>query len=339
MKKKVVTLGEIMMRLSPVQNKRFIQSNNFEINFGGAEANVAVLLSHLGLESTFVTKLPSNQIGEMVLGYLRSNGVDINNIAIGGDRVGVYYFEKGVSTRNAQVVYDRKGSSMSEAIIEDFNLEEIFKNASLFHVSGITPALGEDGIKIVKECIEYCKNNNIRVSVDLNYRSKLWSYKKFNKVMKEIVKGVDICIGWIDLDSSADEFTPVKFNNLEDEKLYFNKVFRLMKEELGVKHVATTLRETISASENTLRGLIYNGEEIIYSRKYSFEIIDRVGAGDAFAGGLLYKLLEEESYEEIIEFAVASGVYKHTIQGDASIATKEEIETVIKGMLAGGVAR
>lgn len=339
MKKKVVTLGEIMMRLSPNQNKRFLQTSNFEINFGGAEANVAVLLSHLGLESTFVTKLPSNPIGEMALGYLRTNGVNTNNIAIGGERLGVYYFEKGISTRNAQVVYDRKSSAMAESTINDFNLEEIFKNASLFHVSGITPALGKETINLVKESIDYCIKNNIKVSIDLNYRSKLWSYKEYTKVMTELVRGVDICIGWIDLTSSNEEFTQVKFNNIDEEKAYFNNVFKLMKEELGVKNIATTLRETLSASENTLRGLIYNGEEIIYSSKYKFEIVDRVGAGDAFAGGLIYKFLEEENYEKVIEFAVASGVYKHTIDGDASIATVLEIESVMKGMLAGGVAR
>lgn len=339
MKKKVVTLGEIMMRLSPCENKRFLQSSNFAINFGGAEANVAVLLSHLGLESTFVTKLPNNPIGQMALGYLRNNGVDTNNIAIGGERVGVYYFEKGISARNAVVVYDRKGSAMSEATTEDFNLDEIFKDTSLFHVSGITPALGEEGIKVTRKCIDYCLNNNIKVSVDLNYRSKLWSYKKYNEVMTDLVKGVDLCIGWIDLTSNDEEFTSVNFKNIEEEKEYFNKVFTLMKEKLGVKHVATTMRETISASENTLRGLIYNGEEIIYSSKYKFEIVDRVGAGDAFAGGLLYKILQDKTYDEIIEFAVASGVYKHTIDGDASIATVSEIESVMKGMLAGGVSR
>lgn len=339
MKKKVVTLGEIMMRLSPEGNKRFLQTSKFDINFGGAEANVAVLLSHLGLDSKFVTKLPENPLGYMAKNYLKSNGVDTSNIAIGGERLGVYYFEKGLSCRNAQVVYDRKASAMSEASIEDFNLEEIFNGVDLFHVSGITPALGQKGIELTKACIEYCKKNNIKVSVDLNYRSKLWSYKEFNDVMMELVKGVDLCIGWIDLTRDNSTFKPVSFDSLEEEKAYFNKVFKLMKDELGVKNVATTMRETISASENTLRGLIYDGENIVYSNKYRFEIIDRVGAGDAFAAGLLYKLLEEVTSEEAVDFAVASGVYKHTIEGDASIATVEEINTVRKGMLAGGVAR
>ncbi|MGL4773318.1 MAG: PfkB family carbohydrate kinase [Clostridium sp.] len=339
MKKKVVTLGEIMMRLSPEGNKRFLQTSRFDINFGGAEANVSVLLSHFGIESTFITKVPNNPIGNMALSYLNSNGVDTSKIIRGGDRLGVYYFEKGLSTRNAQVVYDRKASAMAELNTNDFNLENIFKDADLFHVSGITPALGEEAIKLTKKCIDYCKENNIKVSLDLNYRSKLWSYKEFNDVMMDLVRGVDLCIGWIDLTRENTEFKPVKFEDIEEEKKYFNKVFKLMKEELGVKNIATTLRETISASENTLRGLIFNGKEIIYSNKYKFEIIDRVGAGDAFAGGLIYKLLETQDYKEIIEFAVSAGVYKHTVEGDALIATVEEIEGVTKGMLAGGVAR
>lgn len=337
--KKVVTLGELMMRLSPEANKRFLQTKKFEINFGGAEANVAVLLSHLGAQSTFITRLPNNPIGDMALAYLREHGVDTSNVSRGGERLGVYYFEKGMSSRNAQVVYDRKSSAMAEATLNDFNIEKIFKDTELFHVSGISPALGEEAIKVTKECINYCLNNNIKVSVDLNYRSKLWSYSEFVTVMKELVKGVDLCIGWLDLTRDNLEFKPVSFENINEEKEYFNKVFSLMKEELGVKNIATTMRETISASENKLRGLIYNGENLIYSREYQFEIIDRVGAGDAFAGGLIYKLIQNSSYEEAIEFAVASGVYKHTIEGDASIANEREIQSVMDGMLAGGVAR
>ncbi|WP_072984798.1 sugar kinase [Clostridium cavendishii] len=339
MKKKIVTFGEIMMRLSPKSNKRFSQAEDFKINFGGAEANVAVLLANLGIHSTFVSKLPENPIGDMVERYLDSNRVDTSYIAYGGERLGVYYFENGNSVRSSKVVYDRKSSAMSTSKKGDFSFEEVFKDADWFHFSGITAALGENCVEALKEAIKVAKKNDVKISVDLNYRSKLWDYGTFKTVMRELIKDVDLCIGWIDLNSKSNEFTPVSFKDEVEEKDYFIKVFGEMNKELNVGLVATTIRETFSTSRNSLRGVIFDGDKLIASNKYEFDITDRVGAGDAFAAGLLCELANDKDIKEALEFAVASGVYKHTIEGDASIASYEEIKGITTGILAGGVAR
>lgn len=339
MSKKVVTMGELMMRLSPVLNKRFLQTEQWDINFGGAEGNVGVLLSHLGFKSSFVTRLPQNPIGDMAVEYLNKNGVDTSFISRGGERVGIYYFEKGNSVRSSNVVYDRKYSAMTEATKEDFNLDEIFKDADWFHFSGITPALGQNNIELIREAIEVCKKYGVKISIDLNFRSKLWSYKEFKKVMKELIKEAYLCIGWIDLVDKDDNFKPVSFKDEKEEDEYFKRVVSEMKKELGIKYMATTIRETFSSTKNSLRGIMCDGENIIRSNKYEFEILDRVGAGDAFAAGLIGELVNGKELTEALEFGVASGVYKHTIEGDASIAAYDEIKSIMNGMLAGGVAR
>lgn len=337
--KKIVALGEIMMRLSPNGNTRFSQAKSFEINFGGAEANVSVFLSKLLEDVKFISKVPDNPIGHMALDFLKGNGVNTENVILKGDRLGVYYLEKGTSVRGSKVLYDRENSAMASLKREEFKLEEIFKGAELFHVSGITVALGDENIKFVKSCIEYCKNNSIKVSVDLNYRSKLWGFFEFTETMKEIIKGADIVFGWIDLDSDNKEFKCIEFESLEEEKKYFNRVFKRMNKELGVKAIATTLRENISSSRNAIRGIFIDESKITYSNRYEFEIIDRVGAGDAFSGGVLYNFIRNNDAQKIIEFGTKAGVYKHTVLGDVLLASKEEIDSISSSSENFGVSR
>lgn len=339
MKKRVVTFGEIMMRLSPSGNSRFLQTSTFDINFGGAEANVAILLSYLGIDARYISKLPENHMGEMAISYLKNNGVDTTYISRGDDRIGVYYLEKGIGVRSSNVIYDRKDSAISKATISDFELEKIFEGADWFHFSGVTPALGSNMVEILKQVVSYCKNKNIKISVDLNFRSKLWSYKDFKNVMIDLIKDSYLCIGWIDFYRNDDDFVPVSFNSEEEELEYFSTRLSKMSEELNIKYIATTIRETVSTSKNTLRGFIFDGENFVHSKKYEFEIIDRVGSGDAFAAGLISELIQDKEINEAIEFAVCAGVYKHTINGDACIASYDEIKGISNGMVSGGVSR
>ena len=339
MKKRVVTFGEIMMRLSPEGNNRFLQTSAFDINFGGAEANVAILLSHIGIDSRYMSKLPENAIGDMALAYLNNNKVDTTYVTRGDDRVGVYYLEKGTGVRSSSVIYDRKDSAISKATISDFELHKIFEGADWFHFSGVTPALGLNLVEILEQVTSYCNKNNIKISVDLNFRSKLWSYKEFKDAMINLIRDSYLCIGWIDLFRNDDEFVPVSFTTQEEEYEYFSTRLSKMSEELNIKYIATTIRETISTSKNTLRGFIFDGNKFAHSKKYEFEIIDRVGSGDAFAAGLISELVKEQPIQDSIEFAVCAGVYKHTISGDACIANYDEIKSVSNGMISGGVSR
>lgn len=339
MNKKVICLGEIMMRLSPKENKRLLQSDELKIYFGGAEANVAVLLANLGVDSYFATKVPENLIGEMILRYLRGNNVKDDCIIRGGERVGLYYFEQGAGSRNSTVTYDRKNSAMWEANVNEFDFESIFKDTDWFHVSGVTPALGKNNIEIVKKATEYCKANGIKISVDLNYRKKLWSYPEFKEVMSELIRDAHLCIGWIDLLKDEKELSAIAFKDEEEEKEYFTRVLTHMQKELNVKYIATTIRTTPSTSRNSLRGFIFDGKEFTHSDEFEFDIVDRVGAGDSFSAGLICELVKGKNLKEAIDFGIAAGVFKHTIEGDACIANYDEIRSVTRGMLAGGVAR
>lgn len=339
MGKKVVTLGEILLRLSTPDKKRFVQSEKFEAIYGGAEANVAVTLSNLGLDSYFVTKLPDNPLGDSAINFIRKYGVKTDYIARGGNRIGIYFLESGTSVRPSKVVYDRAGSSITEINVDEFDFIEIFKNADWFHFSGITPALGEKCIRFIEKAVQTAKALQIPISVDLNFRNKLWSKDEFERVMAPLIKDVDVCIGWL---SSVEEVSKAgieDFANKELDRERFINTFSKMREKFNIKYVVTTLRENYSASKNGLSAIIYDGNELYESKKYVFDIEDRVGGGDAFASGFIYKLIKGESYKEALEFGVAASALKHTIAGDFNLSSETEINELLNGNASGSVQR
>lgn len=338
---KVVTLGELMLRLTPKLPYKFLQCSSFDAVFGGSEANVSVSLALLGLSSYYVTKLPENDIGDAAFNELRKYGVKLDYIKRGGKRLGIYFIEAGSSMRPSKVIYDRSHSSISEATLEDFNFNEIFKNTSHFHFSGITPALSENCFEITKEACQVAKSLGITVSVDLNYRKKLWSEEEAREKMLTLMPYVDICIG---NEEDASKMLGFKAKGVSVEKgiisleAYYD-VFKAMKEKFGFKYIATSLRESYSASENGWQGLIYDGKDFYSSKKYKITLVDRLGGGDAFSAGLIYSLLTKKDLQSSIDFATAASALKQTIVGDFNISTLEEIEHLVKGDGSGRVLR
>lgn len=339
--KKVVTMGEIMLRLSTPGFLRFSQANSFDVVYGGGEANVAVSLANYGLKPYFVTKLPKNPIGDTAIGHLRAMGVETEYIARGGDRVGIYFLETGASMRASNVVYDRANSSIAEADISDFNFDEIFKDAEWFHFSGITPAISEKAAVLTEEALKAAKRHGVTVSVDLNFRKKLWTPERAREVMTNLMQYVDVCIGNEEDAEKVLGFKPentdVTSGELELEG--YKSIFRQMKEKFGFKYIATTLRESYSASDNGWSALIYDGNEFYHSKKYDVRIVDRVGGGDSFAGGLIYGLLSGKGFKYALDFAVAASALKHTVFGDFNLVTLAEVENLVKGDASGRVQR
>jgi len=341
MNKKVVTMGEIMLRLSTPGYKRFVQSESFDVTYGGGEANVAVSLANYGLDPYFVSKLPNNPIGQSAVNHLRRFGVNTDYISRGGDRVGIYYLEAGASMRPSKVVYDRANSAIAEATIEDFDFDEIFKDAEWFHFSGITPALSKESAKLTEAALKAAKKHGVTVSVDLNYRKKLWTEEEAKETMTKLMEYVDVCIGNEEDAEKTLGFKPgetdVTKGELELEG--YKSIFKQMKEKFGFKYVVSTLRESYSASDNGWSALIYDGEEFYRSRKYDVRIVDRVGGGDSFAGGLIYSLVTGKEFKDALEFAVAASAMKHTISGDFNLVTADEVETLVGGDASGRVQR
>lgn len=339
--KKVITLGEIMLRLSTPGYERFVQADSFDIVYGGGEANVAVSLANYGYNTYFVSKLPKNEIGQSAINQLRRFGVNTSYVARGGERVGIYYLESGASMRPSKVVYDRAHSSISEADIEDFDFDEIFKDADWFHFSGITPALSEKATLLTEEALKAAKRHNVTVSVDLNYRKKLWTPEKANRVMSNLMQYVDVCIGNEEDAEKVLGFKPGKTDvtSGELELAGYMDIFEQMKEKFGFKYVISSLRESYSASDNGWSACAYDGNEFYHSRKYDIRIVDRVGGGDSFASGVIYGLLEGRNFKDALEFGVAASALKHTILGDFNMVTVEEVETLLKGDASGRVQR
>lgn len=339
--KKVVTMGEIMLRLSTPRYERFVQAESFDVVYGGGEANVAVSLANYGLDAHFVSKLPKNPIGDSALNHLRRFGVNSDYIARSGDRVGIYFLETGASMRPSKVVYDRAHSAIAEADIQDFDFDEIFKGAEWFHFSGITPALSEKAALVTEEALKAAKKHGVTVSVDLNYRKKLWTPEKAKEVMSNLMQYVDVCIGNEEDAEKVLGFKPgntdVTTGELELEG--YKSIFKQMKETFGFKYVVTTLRESYSASDNGWSALIYDGKEFYHSKKYDVRIVDRVGGGDSFAGGLIYSLVSGKDFKDALEFAVAASALKHTIHGDFNLVSPEEVEALAKGDASGRVQR
>ena len=338
---RIVTFGEIMLRLSPPGYLRFGQADSFDVTYGGGEANVAVSLANYGENVAFVTKLPDNPIGKAAVASLRQHGVSIENIAWGGDRIGIYFLEKGASQRPSKVVYDRKSSAIAQVEPPDFNWEKIFEGVQWFHFTGITPALGPKIADICKTaCIE-AKKAGAKISCDLNYRKKLWSSTEAKTVMSELMKYVDVCIA---NEEDAEKVFGIKaINNSiisgELNRQGYESVAKKLAETFDFEKVAITLRESISASDNYWSAMIYDGKECYFSKKYHIHIVDRVGGGDSFGGGLIYGLLNKTDVQEALEFAVAASCLKHTVEGDFNEVTLEEVEALAEGDGSGRVQR
>lgn len=338
---KVVTFGEIMLRLAPEGWYRFTQVDKFGATFGGGEANVAVSLANYGMDACFVTKLPDNPIGQSAINSLRRFGVNTNYIVRGGNRVGIYYLEKGASQRGSVCVYDRAHSAIQEAKKEDFNWDEIFKGAKWFHVTGITPALGPNVVDITIEACKAAKKAGATVSCDLNYRGKLWTRDEARKAMTEICKYVDVCIS--NEEDAKDVFgieaenTDITGGKLNKEG--YKSVAKQLMDKFGFKKVAITLRTSISATFNNWAALLYDGKDYCFSKEYQMFIVDRVGGGDSFGGGLIYALLNGKSTQDAVEFAVAASCLKHTIEGDFNAVTVSEVEKLAGGNASGRVQR
>lgn len=330
MNKKIITLGEILLRLSPLENQRIINSSYFDVHYGGAEINVAVNLAILGLSTKVITKVPDNQLGNAAIRHLNSFGVDSSSIVKGSERIGTYFLEKGMSIRNSKVIYDRKDSAFSLSNINEYDIENILKGASLFHVSGITLALGKNTYEIAKAFMKKAKEMSITVSFDFNYRSKLWSLEEASIGIKGILKYVDIAFaGYMDFINILNYDCNVEYNESNLVKIYEILYPKVIK-DYNFKYIVSSYRKTYSASENEYKGFLYNGKEIVSSKNYHVNIVDRVGSGDAFTSGFLFGYLAEKDDRYKIEFATGSGAIKHTILGDINLISQEEIENLFQ---------
>ena len=337
MSKKIVTLGEIMMRLCTQMHERFVQSDTLDINFGGGEANVALALTNYGLNGVFVSKVPDTAIGQAAINHLRRYGVDTQFIARGGNRLGLYFVEPGASVRASQVIYDRTGSSISEAESNEFDLDKIFEGADWFHITGITPALSASAATLAESALKAAKAKGITVSIDVNFRNKLWSIDKAQKTMEHLCQYADVCIG----PDASFGFTgeDADLDDGEFDADRYKKVFEKLKNKFGFKYIASTIRNNHSASKNSLSALVYDGTEFYQTKQYEVHIVDRIGSGDAFASGFIYGLLTGMKMSECAEFSIASAALKHTIPGDTNHATISEIKALMNGDKSGRLKR
>ncbi len=338
---KVVTFGEIMLRLQTYDYQRLIQATGLEAKFGGGEANVAVSLANYGHDAHFVTKLPDNLIGAWCESELRKYGVKTDYIAKGGERVGIYFVEKGASQRASTVTYDRAHSSISTAQPADFDWDAIFDGAEWFHFTGITPALSDDAAELCLLACKAAKAKGITVSCDLNFRKKLWTSEKAGKVMGGLMEYVDVCIA---NEEDAEKVfgihaseTNITSGELSDSG--YRDVAKQLADRFGFTHVAITLRESVSASVNHWSALFYDGKDYYKSKRYTINIVDRVGGGDSFGGGLIYGMLEKYSMQDTIEFAVAASCLKHSIEGDFNLVSVKEVQALAGGDGSGRVQR
>ncbi len=338
---KVITFGEIMLRLAPNGYYRFFQDDQLQATFGGGEANVAVSLANFGFDSTYVTKLPKHAIGQAAVNSLRYFGVDTSKIVRGGDRIGIYFLEKGASQRGSVCIYDRAHSAIAESDPADFDWKAIFDGADWFHFTGITPALGGNLVQICKEACIAAKKNGVKVSCDLNYRGKLWTREEAREAMSELCKYVDVCI------SNEEDAKDVFGIEAENTDIYggklnaegYKSVAKQLMNKFGFEKVAITLRTSISASDNDWAGMLFDGKDYCFSKTYHLHIVDRVGGGDSFGAGLIYSLLNGKTTQESIDFAVAASALKHSVEGDYNRVTVAEVEKLAKGDGSGRVQR
>ena len=338
---RVVTFGEIMLRLAPNGYYRFFQNDQLQATFGGGEANVAVSLANFGMDVSYITKLPAHAIGQGAVDALRSFGVNTDDIVRGGDRIGIYYLEKGASQRGSVCIYDRAHSAIQEAIPSDFDWNRIFEGTEWFHFTGITPALGSNLVEICRQACQVARKKGITISCDLNYRGKLWTKEQAKEVMTELCQYVDVCIAneedAKDVFGIAAENTDIYGGKLDMDG--YKSVAKQLKEQFDFDKVAITLRTSLSASDNDWAGLLYDGKEFCFSKEYHLHIVDRVGGGDSFGAGLIYALMNGKSTQDAIEFAVAASALKHSIEGDFNRVSVAEVEKLVAGDGSGRVQR
>ena len=338
---KIITFGEIMMRLATPGRLRFGQTKELELTYGGGEANVAVSLCNYGLDAAFVSKLPKNPFGDGAIQQLRGLGVDTSHIVRGGERIGIYFLETGASQRASVVVYDRANSAISTVKPGEFDWQTIFEGASWFHFTGITPALGADVASATKEAARAAKEMGLTVSCDLNYRKKLWTSAEAKATMSEIMEWVDVAIG---NEEDAEKVFGISAHGADVSGGQvggegYELVARELASTFGFKTVAITLRESFSADKNGWSAMLLHNGEILNSKRYELQIVDRVGGGDSFAGGLIYGLASGKSGQDALEFAVAASCLKHSIAGDFNLVSIGEVEALLGGDGSGRVQR
>ena len=340
-KKKFVGFGEIMVRLAPAGVFRFPQADSFTVNYTGAEGNMAIALAYMGMPAEMVTKFPDNDIGRCAYRMLRKYDVLTDHIAWGGERLGLYYLERGASQRPSKVIYDRKHSSIAEAVPEDFDWDDIFKDAGWFHFTGITVALSKNMQEICRQACEAAKRHGVKVSCDLNYRKNLWSTEEAKRVMTPLMEYVDVCIA---NEEDSEKVLGIKASDTDvtTGKLSlkgYSELARKLTDTFGFEKVAITLRESISASVNNWSAMLYADGQTYLSKKYTMQIVDRVGGGDSFASGLIYACLNDFDNQKALEFATGASCLKHSIEFDFNLSTVDEVMNLINGDGSGRVQR
>ena len=339
--KRIITFGEIMMRLNPQDYVRFAQAKSFEASYAGGEANVAVSLANFGMDAAFVSKVPAHEIGQCAINALREFGVDTRFMLRGGKRLGVYFVEKGASQRPSKVIYDRADSAIAQAQPSDFDWDTIFEGADWFHWTGITPALGGQLPQICLEACKAAKAKGIKISCDLNYRNKLWTKQEANNVMSQLMPYVDVCIA--NEEDAKDVFgieaavTDITAGKLNHEG--YSSVAQQLTKRFGFEAVAITLRSSLSAFDNDWAGMLYTDGSAYFSPTYRVHIVDRVGGGDSFAGGVICGMLDGRNYKEALEYGVAASALKHTIPGDFNLVTRADVVNLVGGDGSGRVQR
>ena len=327
---KFIAIGELMLRLSPPNYEKLVTTHDFRVNYGGAEANVAVSLANLGVDSTFFTVLPNSDLGKSTINYLKSNDVHTKHIISEG-RMGLYYLEEGVSVRPSQVIYDRADSAFAEYDYKDVDFEEILKDYDWLHISGITPALSYNCRKMMDMAVKAAKKMGLTVSFDPNWRSTLWSFETARDVLSKYLPYVDVLIGIEPIHVYREDGTDVKDGLTMDPSFKdMDRVFKAIDEQYHMKAIARTVRYVHSGSNNSLKAFYYTNGETYESKTINFEIVDRVGGGDAFSSGLIYALMDNMTPEDTVNFAVASSVMKHAIRGDTNITCVDHIKRLMK---------
>jgi 2-dehydro-3-deoxygluconokinase len=341
MKKKIVTFGEIMLRLATLNYERIVQAQMLQATYGGGEANVAVSLAQFGHEVYFISRLPQNPLGDSAVNRLRSCGINTSYILRGGERIGIYFLEHGASIRPSKVIYDRSDSAISQVQSGMIDWENIFQRKDWFHITGITPALSASAAGISLEAVEAAKSLGLKVSCDLNYRKKLWSREQAKETMTKIVKYVDVVIA--NEEDAADVFgivakeTEVNKGKLSSEN--YKSVAKQLYEFCDAELTTVTLRESLSASDNNWSAMVYDGKEYYFSRKYPIHLVDRVGGGDSFSAGMIHGLISGWDVQRTLDFGVAASALKQTIPGDMNMVSEEEVMTVVRGDISGRVQR
>ncbi|NMA60143.1 MAG: sugar kinase [Clostridiales bacterium] len=338
---KVLCVGEIMLRLQPKGYKKIVQAKEFDIFYGGAEANVSVSLSNFGLDAWFLSKVPNNPLGDSAVNSLKELGVNTSLVVRGGERLGIYYSEKGAAQRPSTVTYDRKYAAFSEMDFSEIDLDKALSNTTWLHFTGITPALSEKTEELTLKLLKAAKQKGITVSCDLNYRKKLWSQEKAKVVMTRLMQYVDLLIS--NEEDCKDVFGITADNScIEDGKLSvsgYKKIAEEVSKEFGIKKIAFSLRESYSASTNGWAGIYYDNGVCYESKQYKVELVDRIGGGDSFGAGLIYGNLMNKSPQETLDFAVAASAIKQTIEGDYNLASVKDVESLMKGSGSGRVQR